>query len=75
MREKEGTVQGTLVVCFETTKQVLAERQLRKVLAIDVKRVPQDRCTDPQWHNHRSKERQLVAEQPCTDLFSLSGWP
>lgn len=34
VRDKEGTVQGTLVVCSETTEQVLSERRLRALLAI-----------------------------------------
>jgi PAS domain S-box-containing protein len=32
--DKDGTVQGTLVVCSETTEQVLSERRLRTLLAI-----------------------------------------
>ena len=34
VRDKDGTVQGTLVVCSETTEQVLSERRLRTLLAI-----------------------------------------
>jgi PAS domain S-box-containing protein len=34
VRDKDGTVQGTLVVCSETTEQVLSERRLRALLAI-----------------------------------------
>jgi PAS domain S-box-containing protein len=34
VREKDGTVQGTLVVCSESTEQVLSERRLRALLAI-----------------------------------------
>src|SRR5665213_1562592 len=34
VRDKAGTVQGTLVVCSETTEQVLTERRLRAVLDI-----------------------------------------
>jgi PAS domain S-box-containing protein len=34
VRDKSGTVQGTLVVCSETTEQVLSERRLRALLAI-----------------------------------------
>jgi PAS domain S-box-containing protein len=34
VRDKEGAVQGTLVVCSETTEQVLSERRLRALLAI-----------------------------------------
>jgi PAS domain S-box-containing protein len=34
VRDKDGLVQGTLVVCSETTEQVLSERRLRTLLAI-----------------------------------------
>jgi PAS domain S-box-containing protein len=34
VRDKDGTIQGTLVVCSETTEQVLSERRLRTLLAI-----------------------------------------
>jgi PAS domain S-box-containing protein len=34
VRDKEGAVQGTLVVCSETTEQVLSERRLRNLLGI-----------------------------------------
>jgi diguanylate cyclase (GGDEF)-like protein/PAS domain S-box-containing protein len=33
--DNDGTVQGTLVVCTETTEQVLSERRLRTLLAIN----------------------------------------
>jgi PAS domain S-box-containing protein len=35
LRDKDGIVQGTLVVCSETTEQVLAERRLRTLLALE----------------------------------------
>lgn len=34
VRETDGSVQGTLVVCSETTEQVLSERRLRALLSI-----------------------------------------
>ena len=34
VRDKDGTVRGTLVVCSETTEQVLSERRLRALLGI-----------------------------------------
>jgi PAS domain S-box-containing protein len=34
VRDKGGRVQGTLVVCSETTEQVLSERRLRALLAV-----------------------------------------
>jgi PAS domain S-box-containing protein len=36
VRDKDGSVRGTLVVCSETTEQVLSERRLRTLLAITV---------------------------------------
>ena len=36
VRDKDGSVRGTLVVCSETTEQVLSERRLRALLAITV---------------------------------------
>jgi PAS domain S-box-containing protein len=34
VRDKDGVVQGTLVVCSETTEQVLSERRLRALLGL-----------------------------------------
>ncbi len=34
LRNKEGNVEGTLVVCSETTEQVLSERRLRTLLGV-----------------------------------------
>jgi PAS domain S-box-containing protein len=34
VRETDGSVQGTLVVCSETTEQVLSERRLRALLSV-----------------------------------------
>jgi PAS domain S-box-containing protein len=34
VRDKDGTVRGTLVACSETTEQVLSERRLRTLLSI-----------------------------------------
>ena len=34
VRDKDGTVRGTLVVCSETTEHVLSERRLRTLLAV-----------------------------------------
>jgi PAS domain S-box-containing protein len=36
VRDETGAVRGTLVVCSETTEQVLSERRLRTLLAIEV---------------------------------------
>jgi PAS domain S-box-containing protein len=46
VRDKDGSVQGTLVVCTETTEQVLSERRLRALLAITVDPSPEEQATD-----------------------------
>jgi PAS domain S-box-containing protein len=52
VRDKNGTVQGTLVVCSETTEQVLSERRSRALLKITL-----DAPADEQ----RSELRPLLA--------------
>jgi PAS domain S-box-containing protein len=42
VRDERGAVQGTLVVCSETTEQVLSERRLRALLAISLDSLAQD---------------------------------
>jgi diguanylate cyclase (GGDEF)-like protein/PAS domain S-box-containing protein len=42
VRDKAGLVQGTLVVCTDTTEQVLNERRLRTLLAISADTSAQD---------------------------------
>jgi PAS domain S-box-containing protein len=51
VRDKDGTVQGTLVVCSETTEQVLSERRLRTLLSINV---------DSAAHGQYSEEQPLL---------------
>jgi PAS domain S-box-containing protein len=46
VRDKEGTVLGTLVVCSETTEQVLGERRLRALLAITDDSLPGSQTTE-----------------------------
>lgn len=41
VRDKDGTVHGTLVVCSETTEHVLSERRLRTLLRIAIDHVSQ----------------------------------
>jgi PAS domain S-box-containing protein len=48
VREKDGTVQGTLVVCSESTEQVLSERRLRSLLAIGADSGPQAEASQSQ---------------------------
>jgi hypothetical protein len=48
VRDKDGTVQGTLVVCSETTEQVLSERRLRALLAIAADSQPSQEIPESQ---------------------------
>jgi PAS domain S-box-containing protein len=48
VRDKSGTVQGTLVVCSETTEQVLSERRLRTLLAISADSAPPEQVPGSQ---------------------------
>src|SRR5450755_2256560 len=52
--DKDGTVRGTLVVCSETTEQVLSERRLRALLAITADSIPEDQ-TEQQPLPHFAK--------------------
>jgi PAS domain S-box-containing protein len=51
VRDKSGTVQGTLVVCSETTEPVLSERRLRALLAI---------TSDPPANKNRGESQSLL---------------
>ena len=48
VRDKDGTVRGTLVACSETTEQVLSERRLRALLAITAESSAQDSSSESQ---------------------------
>jgi PAS domain S-box-containing protein len=48
VRDKDGSVQGTLVVCSETTEQVLSERRLRTLLGITGDFLPGDQSSESQ---------------------------
>jgi PAS domain S-box-containing protein len=48
VREKDGTIQGTLVVCSESTEQVVSERRLRSLLAIGGDPPAQDELSQSQ---------------------------
>ncbi len=41
VRDNDGAIRGTLVVCSDTTEQVLSERRLRTLLSITVEAAPQ----------------------------------
>jgi len=48
VRDQAGAVQGTLVVCSETTESVLSERRLRALLAITSDSLAPDRLPEAQ---------------------------
>jgi PAS domain S-box-containing protein len=48
IRDQTGNVQGTLVVCSETTEQVLSERRLRALLGITVETTAPDQTSESQ---------------------------
>jgi PAS domain S-box-containing protein len=47
VRDKSGVPQATLVVCSETTEQVLSERRLRTLLAIAMDPAAADKLSEP----------------------------
>jgi PAS domain S-box-containing protein len=68
VRDKDGSVQGVLVVCSETTEQVLSERRLRTLLTMTDELVEQDQNSQsPQLLPYA---RTLVA-QLCHDSADI----
>jgi len=59
IRDKDGTVRGTLVVCSETTEQVLSERRLRALLAITAESAGQEKYSE----SHSESEGLLAFAQ------------
>ena len=75
VRDKDGAVQGTLVVCSETTEQVLSERRLRALLDLSADPTPDE---DPQSPRLVASTRPLIrrldqysADIPFAALFLL----
>jgi PAS domain S-box-containing protein len=64
VRDKQGTVLGTLVVCTETTDQVLSERRLRTLLSISLNQAPPDAPAQP---GHLLKVAQRLVARLQTD--------
>jgi PAS domain S-box-containing protein len=74
VRDKNGSVQGVLVVCSETTEQVLSERRLRALLAISAE-IPGD-VREPEpllaaTHNVMEKLDDDPADIPFAMLFTV----
>ena len=78
VRDKSGSVQGTLVVCSETTEQVLSERRLRALLAITTESA--ERRSAPQSRPFRDFAQRIAkklhgdtADLPFAALYLLNG--
>ena len=74
VRDQGGVVQGTLVVCSETTEQVLSERRLRTLLTITLDSPVQEQPTEsePLLHFGRNIIRKLdhdPADIPFAALY------
>ncbi len=76
IRDKDGVVQGTLVVCSETTEQVLSERRLRTLLGVTTVFEEFDQAKiQPRLaftHNIVSKLKDAGADIPFTLLYLMS---
>ncbi len=77
VRDKNGAVQGTLVVCSETTEQVLSERRLRTLLAIAADSAPLEQVPGSQLLLHFAqtiveKFEQDPADFPFAALYLLT---
>jgi PAS domain S-box-containing protein len=73
VRDKDGSVQGTLVVCSETTEQVLSERRLRALLAVTADPVTDERSPEsgPLLTLAQNVIDQLAADAPDMPFASL----
>ena len=76
VRDKDGVVQGTLVVCSETTEQVLSDRRLRTLLGVTTVFEEFDQAkTQPRLaftRNIVSKLKGAGADIPFTLLYLMS---
>ena len=77
VRDEDGAIQGTLVVCSETTEQVLSERRLRTLLGIGVDPLDQDPTTEfqpllPFARHITSKLGSDPADIPFATLYLLT---
>ena len=76
VRDERGAVRGTLVVCSETTEQVLMERRLRTLLTITLDAPTRIEVSDPQSLQRFSQSiaanlQQNPADFPFASLFLL----
>jgi PAS domain S-box-containing protein len=76
VKDREGKVQGTLVVCSDTTEQVLAERRLRVLLAISEDSPGPAKSSDRVLNLARDTLGKLAgngADIPFASLYLLTG--
>jgi PAS domain S-box-containing protein len=78
VRDNAGIVRGTLVVCSETTEQVLAERRLKTMLAItagerSASQLSQTQTLTPFAREIISTLKCNVADIPFAALYQLNG--
>jgi len=76
VRDKNGNLQGVLVVCSETTEQVLSERRLRALLAISAEISGGEDVREPEplltaMHNVMEKLDDDPADIPFALLFTV----
>ena len=77
VRDKLGTVHGTLVVCSETTEHVLSDLRLRTLLSVNQDDVPHDPAADPRdlLTSARTLVRKLAdnpGDLPFASLYLIS---
>jgi PAS domain S-box-containing protein len=68
VRDNAGTVQGTLVVCSETTEPVLSERRLRTLLAITMDSAAQDRLPESEPLLSLAQSIVRMLDDDCADI-------
>jgi PAS domain S-box-containing protein len=68
IRDQTGNVQGTLVVCIETTEQVLSERRLRALLGITVETAAPDQTSESQSLLALAQDLVSKLSADCADL-------
>jgi hypothetical protein len=68
VRDHEGIIQGTLVVCSETTEQVLSERRLRTLLAVTARERSESEISQSQVLPPFAREIMTTLDSDTTDI-------
>ena len=76
VRDQDGSVKGTLVVCSETTEQVLSERRLRALLKITPRSTGQNlsQKRGPCWRSREILQNSLATSLPTFPLRRCICW-